>query len=528
MRIFVFILFISASAINNDNIQGLIVVKDNFPAGQDDVEFGTGYNTVKLQRTNNSAVQVNKGLDLSGGYIEYTYKIELCKSREEFLTSFSDGISASASYMGVDGSASIKFLTEWKVTSLDSVLVAGVDVITDTETATQVQFSDTAQTMLDDEDYGMFVETYGTHYLRKIILGGKMVLIMKFSSRSQEEKEALDSKLGVSTGTFGAKAEFAAKMQGIRESSSLEVSLYVSGGDTEPPKPDVKACINYAIKFANSVLVHSTVREVEYAAVWTIPGISDSFKRYLFPLQGKTDKIVEMSISLLNIQFKLTDMLAQRGTDLAFFTPQAWDKVSELKDQTMFLRTKLQNDFKNSPVSDFPELIEDYHGTPKLISAQISEIFVQERMLDHDFVMRNSGSGKYLSTASNSYPRLNVRSPVSVQFEDTSGGKAVEFGGSNYAYVRSVRFPSKVLCMESNNWYVFWGTSHGDTKCQWRLVDATLTDKREVQYRDRILLHNRYWPNYLMGMSENRRWVACVDDTQAGSIENQWVLERSH
>ena len=527
MKIFVFILFISASAFHNDNIQGVTVVKDNFPTGQDDVEFGTGYNTVKLQRTYNSAVQVNRRHDLTRGYIECTYKIKLCKSREEFLTSFSGGLSASASYMGVEGSASVKFLTETKITSLDTVLVAGVDAITDTEIATQAQFTDTAKTMLDDGDYDMFVETFGTHYLRKVILGGKMVLIMKFSSRSQEEKKALDTKLGVSTGTFGAEAEFAAKMQEIRESSSLEVSLYASGSDTEPPKPDVKDCINYAIQFAKSVLIHSTVREVEYAAVWTIPGISDSFKRYLYPLQAKTDEIVEISIRLLSLHSRLTDMLAQRESDLAFFTPQAWDKVRELKDHTKSLRTELQNDFKTKPVSDFKELIEDYQDQPRLISARISQVFVQERMLDDDIVMRNSGTGKYLSTESNSYPRLDDRSPVSVRFEDTSGGTAVEFGGNSYVYVRSVRDPSQVLCMGSNNWYVFWYSSHGDPTCQWRLVHATRTSKKEVQYGDRILLYNRYWPDYLMGVSEDHRWVACVDDTQAGKMVNQWVLERS-
>ena len=137
--------------------------------------------------------------------------------------------------MGVEGSASVKFLTETRITSLDSVLVASVDAITDTDIATQARFTEEAQTLLDNEEFDKFVETYGTHYLRKIILGGKMVLVMKFSSRSQEKKQELDTKLEVSTGTFGGKAEFAMKMQEIRESSSLEVSLYASGSETEPP-----------------------------------------------------------------------------------------------------------------------------------------------------------------------------------------------------------------------------------------------------------------------------------------------------
>ena len=526
-KMLLFILLSTASAFHNDDIQGVTVIKDNFPTSQANVEFGTGYNTVNLQRTYNSAVQVQRGLK-SGGYIECTYRIKLCKSREEFLTSFSGGVSASASYMGVEGSASVKFLTETKITSLDSVLVASVDAITDTEIATEAQYIAAAQNLLDNQEFDKFVETYGTHYLRKVILGGKMVLVMKFSSRSQEDKQELDTKLGVSTGTFGAEAEFSAKMQEIRESSSLEVSLYASGSDTEPPKPDVQACIQYAIDFAKSVLTYSTVREVEYAGVWTIPGTPDSFKRYLFPLQAKTDDIVGISVSMMNVHSRLTDMLAQQDSDLAYFTPGAWAKVKELKHQVQSLRTELQNEFKTSQVSEFPALIEHFHGQPDLISDQVNEIVARERELGESVVLRSSGTGKYLSTHVNGYPRLDGRAPVSVKFQDISGRTDVTIGGNNFAYIRSVRDPSKALCMGKNDWFVFWSVPNGQTSCMWRLAHATDVNKKNLQYGDRLILYNRYWPSYVMGVSDDRRWVACVADTLAGSRVHQWVVERAH
>jgi len=527
---FIFVLFTAASAFRNDDIQGVTVIKDSFPTSQANVEFGTGYNTINLQRTYNSAVQVVQGLN-SGGYIECTYKIKLCKSREEFLSSFSGGISASASYMGVEGSASVKFLTETKITSLDSVLVASVDAITDTEIATQAQLIDVAKTMLDNEEYDKFVETYGTHYLRKIILGGKMVLVMKFSSRSQEDKNSLDTKLGVSTGTFGGEAEFSAKMQEIRESSTLEVSLYASGSDTEPPKPEIEACIQYAIDFAKSILTYSTVREVEYAAVWTIPGTPDSFKRYLFPLQARTDDIVGISVNLMNVHSQLTDMLAQQKSDMAFFTPGAWAKVREMKDQVKSLRTELQNEFKTSQVSKFAAMIDTYYGQANLMSQQIDEMVAREKELgDESVVLRSSGTGKYLSTHVDGYPRLDGRAPVALRFEDISGRKEVTIGGNNYIYIRSMREPSRVLCMGKNNWFVFWAAPEvqGRSSCQWRLAHSTDVNKKRLQYGDRVLLYNRYWPSYLMGVSEDLRWVGCIADTEAGNKAHQWVLERSH
>lgn len=489
------VLVLAASVrFENDDIQGVTVIKDNFPTSQANVEFGTGYNTVTLTRTYNSAVHVKRGLAGGGGFIECTYKIKLCRSREEFLTAFSGGISASASYMGVEGSASVQFLTETSITTLDSVLVASVDAITDTEIATDARFTEVGQKLLDERDFAKFVETYGTHYLRKIILGGKMILVMKFSSRSQEEKKELDTKLGVSTGTFGAEAEFSAKMKEIREASSLEVSLYASGSNTDPPKPDVAACIQYAIDFARSVLEYSTVREVEYAAVWTIPGTPDEFKRFLFPLQASTDTIVGISVDLLNVHSKVVDMVALRDSDLAFFTPSAWDQVGALQGQVDELRAALQNAYKTSYVSEFPLLIEEFSGRAGLLDSRLERVVAEERHLRQSVILKSAGTGRYLSTHIDFYPRLDRRAPVPLQLQDSKGATQVTIGGNHYVYVRSGRVPGRVLCMGSNNWYVFWGKASeaaAAEMCQWRLAHTTNVSKRVLQYGDRILIYNR-------------------------------------
>ena len=54
-----------------------------------------------------------------------------------------------------------------------------------------------------------------------------------------------------------------------------------------PPKPSVEEGIDYAVEFAKSILDHPAVREVEFAASWTIPGAPSGFKSYIFPEQGK-------------------------------------------------------------------------------------------------------------------------------------------------------------------------------------------------------------------------------------------------
>ena len=517
---------------DSEDIQGVTVIRENFPTTQVNVEFGTGYNTVTLQRTYNSAVEVERVQLAKGGFISCNFKIKLCKSREEFFSSLSGGVSASGSYMGVEGSASVKFLTETKITSLDSILIASVDAITDTENVINARFSEEGQKLLDAEDYARFVETYGTHYLRKIIVGGKMMLVMKFSSSSKERKRELDTKLGASTGTFGAEAEFSAKMQEIRESSSLEVSIYASGSNTELPKQDIESCIQYAIDFAQSVLTYSAVREVEFAAVWTIPGTPDSFKRFLFPLQGKTDQIVHISVDLLNVVTSVVDMLALEESDLSYFTDEAWEIIQEIGRQANSLRIQVQNRFKTNAVSMFSEIIEEYKDKAKVMVQQIEELLEDQRHYrsSDSMFIKSAGTGKFISTPDGDYPRLDLRSPVPMNMVDINGGTQITIGGNHFVYLFSSHTPEKVLCMGKNNWFVFWISirTMDRHKCQWRLAHTTDVSKRILDYGDRVILYNRYWPSYIMGVSDDGKWVGCRDDSEYQDKKHQWYIEKSN
>ena len=190
-----YLVSITIASQSHDNIQGQIKITDNYPTSIKEIDWGTGYNSVKLTRTYNEPVDVKMPVSAYKGFIELSYKIELCKTREEFQKFHSGGISVAASYMGVEGSADISFLTETTITSLDSVLVTSVIAITDTSRIDSAELKKEAKALLEQEQYERFVEMYGTHFLRKVLLGGKMVLVMTFSSRSTKEKNELDAKL---------------------------------------------------------------------------------------------------------------------------------------------------------------------------------------------------------------------------------------------------------------------------------------------------------------------------------------------
>ena len=58
-------------------------------------------------------------------------------------------------------------MSHTEVTSLDSVLVAIVDAVTDTDSCHGYKMRGEGVTMLQQGDVREFVEQYGTHYIRK-------------------------------------------------------------------------------------------------------------------------------------------------------------------------------------------------------------------------------------------------------------------------------------------------------------------------------------------------------------------------
>ena len=64
---------------------GKVIIKDSFPTTMENIEFGSGFNSITLKRTYNTAVDVDRTALPRGGFIEINFKIKLCKSREEFF-----------------------------------------------------------------------------------------------------------------------------------------------------------------------------------------------------------------------------------------------------------------------------------------------------------------------------------------------------------------------------------------------------------------------------------------------------------
>ena len=94
-----FILILSLLACSQADIQGRSSVYDNFPDNLsiNEVPFGYGYNTINLKPVANKVVDIKKSWDDVGlgsaGFIESSFKIQLCETREELFEQFSGGLS---------------------------------------------------------------------------------------------------------------------------------------------------------------------------------------------------------------------------------------------------------------------------------------------------------------------------------------------------------------------------------------------------------------------------------------------------
>ena len=371
---------------------------------------------------------------------------------------------------------------------------------------------------------------YGTHFLRKVLLGGKMVLVMTFSSRSTKEKNELDAKLKVIAGPFETDDEYKRRMESIKEFSSTKVSVYASGSDTDLPSPDIEACMKYTLDYAKSVRANPAVRDVEYTALWNLPSAPAGLKNYITPLQAHTDTIVDLTSTFLDIESRIVDYRALKGSDLAFFSPEAWKQLDNLETQVESSRRSVQNKFKTANMENFPDIIKEHSGIAEKITKQIDDIVAKEKKLGDSFILRSSGLGSYITTDKDKYPRVDQRNPFPLKFANVAGPtQTVKFGAT--VFVHDFSNPARILCMKSGSNYVQWGEYEdrsSSDKCRFRLAHATDTHKSTLEYGDKILLYNVEWPDYIAGVSNDREWVKSRDADEAGDPVHQWILERGH
>jgi len=533
-------LVVYVESFSSNDIQGQVTISQMYPS-TGSVVFGEGYNTLTLNTSDYTAVESKAPLSSprAATFTSLKYSISLYKSREEYyedVVGQGHGVSVSESAVGNNRSAYGEFISHTTMTSLDSMLVASVDAISDTDSSHGVKMRGEGVEMLRQGEVKSFVERYGTHYLRKVVYGGTLMLLIKFSSSTLDDKAAIDIKLAECTGTMSNETHFSQQLANITSNSTEHsVHLYTAGGDPAPANITIDTALPYIFSFPEAVLSHHAVREVQYTALWTLVNCpSYALQRYLFPLQKYIDSIVHLSEGISDVIAEVDNARALRAGDLHYVSSAGWDKLDTIQSEEKRLKEDLQRAFQTTPWEKLPAVIAKYEVAGDNMRQKVEDVLKEERSYSSYMIMylKNTEPGLgYVGAARKhlgfGYPQIGASGIPLYMKEVMNEGPTKITYGSSLVYLMSEVVPDHYLCMGKNDWYVFWKLSEDAWPgyCQWRLVHATDNRKKWLEYGDQIIIYNGYWTDVIAG--ESKLWLGAIDSSQSVLAKNRWSVEKT-
>jgi hypothetical protein len=162
--------------------------------------------------------------------------VTLCQSESDFVSNVSTAFDAAAAYSGVPLSASVSYVQDSKFSATSTIVVAQASVCLGRQgpTLRELTLTDDAARLMAGDPAG-FVERYGNYFHSGRLLGGRMTVMMCFSSKDLESKRALDSKLSVALSEQAkAGGQLSAAFSSKTAASSLDVRVFHAGGGPPP------------------------------------------------------------------------------------------------------------------------------------------------------------------------------------------------------------------------------------------------------------------------------------------------------
>ena len=504
------------------------IIYDYFPTVVNRVEFGTGYTSIGLKRTYTRAVDTF-GVELQS-VDNVEIRLDFCKTAGDAFRLMSGDFVTAGSFIGVPGGTARIFLREsFPITGLDSVLVASIDVETEWLSAKGAMLKHAIGSQWAGEHPYEFIKMYGTHYLQKAHVGGRLLILLKFSKATIKEKEKLDTQLkafaGLKTDSFDDLKE---RLYQLKERFVYKADMLVVGGDTPPPTPNIHEIIDYTNNFLSSVRRFSVVTKIEYHSLTEVA----SLLSIILPLQAKTDTLVTIAVGFYNILHQCKDIEVMKIKDTRYLSQEAWAEVQSIKDATTKLYYDLHGEFRTTPMSMLGTLAKKYSGKAPVMSERLYTLLRTGKVYRSKMPMYLKNAGpklRFLSINSGAYPKLDQYAPLPVFIVNSDGSSRVSYEKGKYYYMGYHHQQDIYMCMGSGNWYVF--LVHQDNmyqpKCQWRILNMSDPSKSAMEFGDRIVLVNKYWDDYIMGSNPNLEWLEDIEITQRWILRHQWIIEKT-
>ena len=535
-------LTINAAVINNKFVATKVYdqtfIKAPFASSPSDIQWGNGYNSLKLQPTFNAAVTV-RSLD-EKPYKRIQIQLKACRTGGETFSFLSGELFTAGAFLSATSPSLNEYFKTSQITELSTVLVIKIDVTTNASEVNEFTFTKRAEHLLKNEDYKDFVEFYGTHCLSRVIYGGYLYITMEFSLITRKEKETLDHHLAQLQERYDTVSQLKDALRKLNQRKASQINVFTVGSERPPPRPDISGVLTFAEEFMQSIetLETSRVHHIEYHSMFQIYYASTfGFRHYALPIQEKVDEIVQISAAFEDVKSQTNSILELKEKDetFSFLSANAADLVKDIVNEATTLQIDLKTKFRYSHATELQSLIEKYKKDPYRAQNALSNLLKNEKYFDTSKTcyLRSRGLSRYVSIDKNNYPRLTDTSPIRLKFThlDTLSDKRVAYY-QQYFLITSETTPNNYLCMGKNNWYVFWDhhLSVDIRKCSWYLSPASslINPGSFVGFSDILLIHNRYWPGYVIGTTDDGLWLQTVTKEVAEiQARHQWIIEKT-
>lgn len=514
------------------------IIRQPFESNQKDIPWGQGYNTLKLQTTFNSAVKAINFKERS--YQLSTIKMKLCQNGGEAYNFITGDLFNAAPFLTKASQILTKFLKASEITELSSVLIIKLDVTTKLKEVDNFELVSNAKELLKRSDFRSFSNFYGTHCLSRVVFGGYLYIALEFSSKSRKEKKILQQHLSWLPHDVGTVSELRDTFQNIKHHDAIEINVFTVGSDKAPPAPDISGIINFAEQFIWDI-EHAKVprvHHIEYHSMLNLYTSTFDFRNFVQPILNEVDTIVKISAGFHDLIFRANSLieLSEKDETFSFLTAAAVENINQAKSRAI----KLQNSIKTKfslifNKHEMTAIVNEFKDMAKLINDSLTDTVINERYFDTsiNFFLRSRGQNRYISIDENNYPKLTETSPIRLKFTlvENDNTNQVEYSAKFYL-ITSDTTPHYYLCMGKNNWYVFWDhqLNVDINKCSWFLRRSSDMEEfeRYVRFSDILLIYNRYWPGYVIGTSEDGRWLLTVpEDLAIQQSKHHWAIEKT-
>lgn len=512
------------------------VIIEPFPENADNIAWGAGFNTLHLQPTYNTAVSY-------GGFRErwvnqVNIGAKLCKTGGEALSFLAGEFSTASAFVSSTTQTLQRFFDASQMTELDTLLVVKIDVYTTMKELTKASLNQHGRELLKNEDYRQFINFYGTHLLSRAYYGGYLYIAIEFMSKSKVLKQNLEKKLERFDGVYEDIRTLTADLKSLDESTATEINIMTVGAKESPPNPNLKGVIEFASKFVISFDHKTTkrVHHVEYHTMFYMLDATFGFRRYARTIQEQVDNVLEISAKFQDLRCYINSIFELHKNDYSysFLTEAALDLIQQKKVIIENHHNTLQSKFMHVERDDLGKIVKDYKEILLKEKEVISKLLKNEKYFDTTmkFYLRSKGIHKYVSIDAGGYPRLTDTSPIRLMF--THYPKIEDYRAQfydQYFLITSDTQPHYFLCMGKNNWYVFWELkliAHID-KCLWNFKPTTRSrGKPHISFSDAMLIYNKYWPDFVIGTTDDGQWLLTARKENAVKKErHHWIVEKT-